>query len=88
MRQRAYLSRDLSIFSYCNTVSYFTHSYFWTTSYISYYYLEHLEFGKSTCIQEMEGRYRGANWCSICLYSNIELIFVMDLSWQKKGYII
>lgn len=58
--------------------------YFWRTS-----YLEHLAFGKSTCLEEeMEGRYRGGNCCSIRLYGNIELIFVVDLSWQKKGYIL
>lgn len=63
--------------------------YFWRTSYICYYYLEHLAFGKSTCIEEeMEGRYRGGNCCSIRLYGTIELIFVVDLNWQKKGYIL
>lgn len=63
--------------------------YFWRTSYICYYYLEHLAFGKSTCIEEeMEGRYREGNCCSIRLYGTIELIFVVDLNWQKKGYIL
>lgn len=48
-----------------------------------------LVFGKSTCIEEeMEGRYRGGNCCSIRLYGTIELIFVVDLNWQKKGYIL